>query len=68
MAKSLFNNDIVEDHDDEMLDQGKDYEELYHTTYADCVRMTKYDNKITIKFKDAHEENLALKIKLEVEQ
>ena len=53
MAKSLSDNDTNEDHDDEILDQEKDWEELYHTTYADCVRMTKYGNKITIKFKAA---------------
>ena len=65
MAKSLSDNDIHEDHDDEMSDQENDWEELYHTTYADCVRMTKYGNKITIKFKAAQEENSALKIELE---
>ncbi|KAJ8636826.1 hypothetical protein MRB53_011093 [Persea americana] len=65
MVKSLSDNDIDEDYDDEMLDQEKDYEELYHTTYADCVRMTKYGNKITIKFKAAQEENSARKIELE---
>ena len=53
MAKYLSDNDTDEDHDNKMSDQEKDYEELYHTTYADCVRMTKYGNKITIKFKAA---------------
>ena len=65
MAKSLSDNDTDEDHNDEMSDQEKDYEELYHTAYVDCVRMTKYGNKITIKFKAAQEENSALKIRLE---
>eukprot|EP00268_Persea_americana_P055438 TRINITY_DN6442_c6_g1_i5.p1 TRINITY_DN6442_c6_g1~~TRINITY_DN6442_c6_g1_i5.p1 ORF type:complete len:220 (-),score=45.64 TRINITY_DN6442_c6_g1_i5:85-744(-) len=48
-----------------MSDQEKEWEELYHTTYADCVRTTKYGNKITIKFKAAQEENSALKTELE---
>ena len=65
MAKSLSDNDTDNDQDDEMSDQEKDYEELYHTTYTDCVRMTKYGNKITIKFKTAQEENSALKTELE---
>lgn len=65
LAKSLTNNEIDDDQDDEMSGQEKDYEELYHTTYANCVRMTKYRNKITIKFKAAQEENSALKTELE---
>ena len=65
MAMSLFDNDADEDRDDEMSNQEKDWEEWYHTTYADCVRMTKYGNKIMIKFKAAQEENSALKIELE---
>ena len=64
MAKSLSDNDTDEDNDDEMSDQEKDYEELYYTTYVDCVRMTKYGNKITVKFKASQEENSALKMKL----
>ena len=64
MAKSQSNNDTNEYHVDEMLDQEKDYEELHHTTYANHVRMTKYGNKITIKFKDA-QENSTLKNELE---
>lgn len=65
ITKSLSDNATDEVNDDEMSDQEKDYEELYHTTYADCVRMTKYGNKITIKFRAAQEENSALKIELE---
>ena len=65
MAKSVSNNDTNEDHDDEMSDQEKDWEELYHITYADCIRVTKYGNKITIKFKAAQEENSVLKSELE---
>lgn len=65
MAKSLFDNDTDADHDNEMSDQEKNWEELYHTTYADCVRMTRYGNKIAIKFKAAQKESSALKIELE---
>ena len=65
MAKSLSDNNMDQYNEDEMSDQENDWEELYHTTYADCVRMTKYGNKITIKFKAAQEGNSALKIKLE---
>ena len=32
MAKSLSDNETDEDHDNEMSDKEKDYEELYHTT------------------------------------
>lgn len=64
MAKSLSDNDTDEDNEDEMSDQEKDWEELYHIIYADCVTMTKYGNKITIKFKAAQEKNSTLKIEL----
>ena len=65
MAKSESDNDPDEDNDNEMSDHEKDWKELYHTTYTDCVRMTKYGNKITIKFKIAQEENSILKNELE---
>ena len=61
----MSDNDTDGDHDDEMSDQKKDYEKLYYATYADCVRMTKYGNKITIKFKADQEENSALKNELD---
>ena len=65
ITKSLSDNDTDQDNEDEILDQEKDWEELYHTTYADCFKMTKYGNKITIKIKTAQEKNPALKNELE---
>ena len=62
-TNSLSDND--NDNDDEMSNQEKYWEELYHSTYPNCVRMTKYGNKIMIKLKPAQEENSILKIELE---
>ena len=62
----MSDNDSDEDNDDDQVsDQEKGWEELYHSTFNDCVRMTKYGNKVTTKFKAAQEEISSLKNELE---
>ena len=52
VAKYISNSDEDND-DDQVSDQGKDWEELHNTAFAVCVRMTKYGNRVTIKLKAA---------------
>ena len=54
-----------DDNEDEVSDQEHDWEEKYYSAFNDCVRMTKYGKKVTIKLKATQEENFALKNDLE---
>ena len=61
----MFDDDVDDDNDDEASDEEKDQEEKYLIAFNDCVRMTKYGNKVIIKLKAAQEEISSLKNELE---
>lgn len=60
------NDDIVDSHRfGELSDDGQDWEEAYKSLCKDCIKMSKLNEKMTLKWKSAEDQIALLKSELE---